>query len=93
MYCPAGLALLGELAKVVSVSSARFSAAVAMGDADGGGLRVTVQGTPGEKVELAFVVSAFTSPTIRICPMQIQPSGEATATIQPAGSVAGDCTG
>ena len=82
-----GMALLGELNKVVSISSARFGSVVTLRD----GLRVTVRGTPGEKVELTFVVGAFTpQPTIRVASVTIQASGEATVSISPAGGLVGD---
>ena len=84
-----GVALLGELNKVVSVSSARFGSVVTLRD----GMRVTVRGTPGEKVELTFVVGAFTpQPTIRVASVTIPASGEATVTINPAGGLVEDGT-
>eukprot|EP01051_Picozoa_sp_SAG22_P015422 SAG22_NODE_2012_length_3141_cov_3.171269_1_plen_863_part_00 len=85
---PSGLALLGELSKVVSVSSARISSV--MTTSDTGGLRVTVKGTPGETVQLAFVFAAQTHPTSRITVAVVKPSGEAIVTVQPSGEVSGD---
>ena len=79
-----GVALLGELSKVVSVSPARFREVVTTA---AGGLRVTVVGTPGERVELAFV-DGHAPPakmgTVRTAVATIAAGGEATATVQPA---------
>ena len=79
-----GVALLGELSKVVSVSPARFREAATTTE---GGLRVTVVGTPGERVELAFVVGHAPPAkmgTVRTAVATIAADGEATATVQPA---------
>ena len=47
-----GVALLGELDKVVSVSPSRFTAVVASSE----GVHVRVTGRPGEQVSLTFAV-------------------------------------
>ena len=76
--------MLGELSKVVSVSPARFREVATTTE---GGLRVTVVGTPGERVELAFVVGHAPPAkmgTVRTAVATIAADGEATATVQPA---------
>ena len=80
------VALLGEVNKVVSVSSVWSWSVVTLRD----GLRVTVRGTPGEKVELTFVVRGFRQPTIRVASVPIQASGEANVTINHAGGLVMD---
>jgi len=95
-----GIALLGELNKVVPVSSERFRAVVTLPD---GGLQVTVRGAVGEKVELTFVFAIGAHPsgtpcthtgkrdpscaaTIKVWEMAMQPDGENTVTITPDGT-------
>ena len=83
-----GVALIGELSKVVAVSSARFSA---VETTHGGGLRVTVWGSAGEKIEVSFVYDVPVDPTIKTWKLLIPPGatkgGFATVTINPVGEL------
>ena len=49
-----GIALLGELAKIVTVSSARFGSSLTLHP--NGTLGIALRGAPHEQVELAYVV-------------------------------------
>jgi hypothetical protein len=78
-----GIALIGEVAKVVSVSPTRFQEVSTTAT---GAVRVAVSGTPGELVELAFVVGVTGSNcgTIRTVTATIRDSGTASVTVSPA---------
>ena len=83
-----GIALLGELSKVATVSAARFRSIQEGGD---GGLRVTVWASAGEKLEISFVYNVPANPTVKTWRLLIAPGatagGAATVTIGPAGSL------
>ena len=74
-----GIALLGELGKVVSVSASRFISVVP-GAAGSAGLTVRVAGKPTEVVEIAFVVGGAAG-TIVVKRASIGPSGAATVVV------------
>ena len=57
-----GVALLGELSKVVTVSSARFRS---IETTQNGGLKVTVWGSAGEELEISFLYNVPAAPTVR----------------------------
>ncbi len=83
-----GVALLGELSKVAAVSSARFRSIETL---DSGGLRVTIWGSRGEKVEISFVFNVQAEPIVKTWRLLIPPGATtgaaATLTVDPVGSL------
>ena len=83
-----GVALLGELSKVVAVSSARFRSIETI---HSGGLRVTVWGSVGEKLEITFAFNVPADPRVKTWQVVVPPGassgGTATVTIDPTGTL------
>jgi len=75
-----GVALLGELSKVCAVSAERFAAVVVTSS---GGLKVTVRGSTGEKVQLTFVVGAKggAGGRLKVKTLSFGPSGQAVVAV------------
>ena len=69
-----GIALLGELSKVATVSAARFRSIQEGGD---GGLRVTVWASAGEKLEISFVYNVPANRTVKMWRLLIPPGATA----------------
>lgn len=74
----AGVALLGELSKVVGVSEGRVRSVV---QTSRGGLAVTVNGSSSEQVNLTFVVGD----AVRVVPLVIAPDNTASVVVEPSG--------
>ena len=82
-----GVALLGELSKVVAVSSARFRSIETV---HSGGVRVTIWRSAGETLEIAFVFNVPADPRVktwRVPPSGASSGGTATVTMDPTGAL------
>ena len=74
-----GVALLGELDKVVSVSPSRFTAVVASSE----GVRVRVTGRPGEQVRLTFAVGVGrANATVKVVSLVMSSDGFASTFVK-----------